>query len=185
MSFHLEDSRLEHDMRYPIKAPSSHAGKVLEVDGEAETITLLGAAGEKIGTASLTEVADYIRACLEDQRVRHLRHYPRIPLSVKVKCVAADGTEFESLSEGIGGGGLFLERGDPLPTGSQVEVQFALPDRPTELLRAKGTVVWIRTKPERYTFFPGMGVQFTEISEDARHRLLETIRSLNHSRYTT
>jgi uncharacterized protein (TIGR02266 family) len=171
-------------MRYTIKAPSPHEGKSLEVDGESETITLLGAQGEKVGTVSLSEIADYLHACQEDQRVRHLRHSPRIPLSVKVKCVAADGTEFESLSEGIGGGGLFIERTDPLPPGTQVEVQFALPDQPTEPLRAKGTVVWVRTKPERYTFFPGMGVQFTEMPEDAQQRLLEAIRSLNHSRYS-
>jgi uncharacterized protein (TIGR02266 family) len=86
------------------------------------------------------------------------------------------------LTGGIGGGGLFIESSTPLPPGTKLNLEFALPDRPSEKFTARAKVAWARTKPERYLLFPGMGVQFTEIDDGAQQRLIELVNALNRAR---
>ena len=57
-----------------------------------------------------------------------------------------------------------------------------MPDDPTAPINAQGTVAWVRPREEHYVFFPGMGVQFTEISEEGRARLLTMVKALDHAR---
>lgn len=166
-------------MKLPVST-GSHQGKSLDVD--SETITVLGPDGERIGTLTWETIIDHIVASAFDARLKKARKLPRTPLAVKVWYRTPDGKHFESLTEGIGGGGLFIESSTQFPPGTEIEVEFSLPDRPTERLRAKGQVAWVRTKPERYTFFPGMGVKFTEIPENARERVMEVVQSLTQSR---
>jgi type IV pilus assembly protein PilZ len=78
--------------------------------------------------------------------------------------------------------GLFIESGAPLAPGTELSVEFALPDRPWEKLKAKGKVAWTRKKPERYLLFPGMGVQFTDIDGNAQSLLVDLVEALNRSR---
>jgi Tfp pilus assembly protein PilZ len=66
--------------------------------------------------------------------------------------------------------------------GTELSLEFALPDRPSETLKAKAKVAWVRYKPERYLLFPGMGVQFVEIDEKAQRMLVELVEALNRSR---
>ena len=66
----------------------------------------------------------------------------------------------------------------PLPVGSEVSIEFALPDRPYEQIRAKGKVCWVRSKPDRFTLYPGMGIQFIDIEQKAREHLMELVQSL-------
>jgi uncharacterized protein (TIGR02266 family) len=168
-------------MKLPIRK-GTHQGKSLEVDSEAEAITVLGPDGKKLGALPWETVIDHTLAAAFDASAKKARKEPRVPLSVKVWYRTPDGKHFESLTEGIGGGGLFIESSTQFPKGTEIEVEFSLPDKPTERLRAKGEVVWVRTKPERYTFFPGMGVKFTEIPESARGRVLELVHTLSQSR---
>ncbi len=168
-------------MKLPVNI-GFHQGRSMEVDSETETITVLGPDGKKLGTLPWESVIDHIVASTFDARMKKARKQPRIPLSVKVWYRTPEGKHFESLTEGIGGGGLFIESSTQFPTGTEIEVEFSLPDHPAERLRAKGEVVWVRTKPERYTFFPGMGVKFTQIPEPARERVLELVDTLSQSR---
>jgi uncharacterized protein (TIGR02266 family) len=105
-------------------------------------------------------------------------------LAVKVKHTTPEGKQFDSLTGGIGGGGLFIESSQPLAPGTELAVEFALPDRPWEKHKAKAKVAWTRNKPERFLLFPGMGVQFTEIDDKSRHELVELVLALNRSRAT-
>jgi uncharacterized protein (TIGR02266 family) len=89
-----------------------------------------------------------------------------------------EGKEFDGLTGGIGGGGLFIESSMPLPVGSSVNIQFALPDRPLDTIRASGTVCWVRAKPDRFTLYPGMGIQFTDIDAQARDHVMDLVKSL-------
>jgi Tfp pilus assembly protein PilZ len=66
--------------------------------------------------------------------------------------------------------------------GTELSLEFALPDRPWEKLKAKAKVAWVRTKPERYLLFPGMGVQFVDIDRKAQDLLVELVEALNRSR---
>ncbi len=66
--------------------------------------------------------------------------------------------------------------------GSEVTVEFSLPDRPLERMKAKARVAWVRKKPERYLLFPGMGVQFTDIPSQARQQVMDLVTALNRNR---
>jgi uncharacterized protein (TIGR02266 family) len=104
---------------------------------------------------------------------------------VKVRYTTPEGKQFDSLTGGIGAGGLFIESSAPLAPGTELSVEFALPDRPWEKHKAQAKVAWTRNKPERHLLFPGMGVQFTNIDEKARKELVELVDALNRSRLAT
>jgi uncharacterized protein (TIGR02266 family) len=103
---------------------------------------------------------------------------------MKVRCTTPEGKQFDSLTGGIGAGGLFIESSTPLPPGTELSVEFSLPDHPWEKHKAKAKVAWTRNKPERNLLFPGMGVKFTDIDEKARIELVELVDALNRSRVT-
>lgn len=172
-------------MKLPVKLTWRHRGKALDIDSETETMTVLGRAGEKLGTLSWEAVIDYIQGYVEEARPTRLRNHPRSRLSVKVRALASDSRRVESLTGEIGGGGVFIESGTPFPPGTELTLELVLPDHLPIPIQAKGIVTWVRPRPERYVFFPGMGVQFTEISEKGRERLLEMVKSLNHIRRGT
>lgn len=169
-------------MKFPVTTVQEHVGKILEIDCEREMLTLIGEKGQRLGTLGWGMLIERILAVDEDTRFAHSRAHPRAPLAIKIHCTTSEGKHFDSLTGGIGGGGLFIESSAPLAPGTELTVEFALPDRPADKYSAKARVAWTRAKPERYLLFPGMGVQFTEINEDARHRLIELTNALNRSR---
>lgn len=169
-------------MRLPINGQEQDRGKSLELDTERETITLLGPAGENFGTVTWKAVVDIIQESAMGERARASRRHPRIPLAVKVRYVTPDGQQSESLTEGIGRGGVFIESGTPVPVGSEITIELALPDEPTGRVEAKGKVVWVRRKRERTIYFPGMGVQFTDISAEALEKVVNLLKTLNQAR---
>ena len=172
-------------MKIRILASELHRGKELDLDCEQETMTLLGEDGRPLGHASWDAIADFIRSAGEQEGPRHVRAYPRAPLAVKVKCRTSEGKRFDGLTGGIGGGGLFIESSLPLPVGSELTVEFTLPDRPLEMITAKCKVAWVRPKPDRFTLYPGMGVQFTDIPQAARDRVMDLVKSLIQVRQLT
>jgi uncharacterized protein (TIGR02266 family) len=99
-----------------------------------------------------------------------------------VRCLTPDHKYFDGVTCEIGGGGVFIETHLPAQIGTALELEFVLPDDPTEPIKAEGKVAWVRPKEERYVFFPGMGVQFTEISEVGRARLLTMAKALDQAR---
>ena len=171
-------------MKFPVTITAGHQGKVLEVDPEREVISLHGDNGVLLGGVSWANVIERIVNTDEDVRFAHARAHARAPLAVKVKYTTPEGKQFDSLTGGIGGGGLFIESSQPLAPGKELAVEFALPDRPWERHKAKAKVAWTRNKPERFLLFPGMGIQFTDIEEKSRQDLVELVAALNRSRAT-
>ena len=171
-------------MKFPVTITAGHQGKVLEVDPEREVISLHGDNGVLLGGVSWANVIERIVNTDEDVRFAHARAHARAPLAVKVKYTTPEGKQFDSLTGGIGGGGLFIESSQPLAPGTELAVEFALPDRPWERHKAKAKVAWTRNKPERFLLFPGMGIQFTDIEEKSRQDLVELVAALNRSRVT-
>ena len=168
-------------MKFQVTATIGHQGKALVIDSDLETIIVQDLSGAVLGDMPWGAVIERVLAGDETQ-FEHCRAHPRATLAVKVRCATPDGQEFESLTGGIGGGGLFIESSSPLALGSELSLEFALPDRPMEKLKAKAKVVWVRNKPERYLLFPGMGVQFVEIDEQAQSHLIELVDALNRTR---
>ena len=171
-------------MRFPVIATEGHQGKVLEMNADQEEVTLHSATGELLGVLSWGAVIEQILASDDDVRYAHARSHPRAPLAMKIRYTTPEGRQFDSLTGGIGAGGLFIESSAPLAPGTELSVEFSLPDRPWEKHKAKGKVAWTRDKPERHLFFPGMGVQFTNIDEKSRNELLRLVEALNRSRVT-
>ena len=171
-------------MKLSVTTTEGHKGKVLEMNAEQEVITLHSPTGELLGILSWEAVIEQILAGDDDARFAHARSHPRAPLAVKVRYTTPEGKQFDSLTGGIGPGGLFIESSAPLPPGTELSVEFTLPDRPYEQHTAKATVAWARNRPERHLLFPGMGVQFTDIDEKSRAQLLHFVEALNRSRMT-
>lgn len=169
-------------MKFPVTMVQEHVGKVIDIDCDQETLTLLNEKGQRLGTLGWGTLIERILSVDEDTRFAHSRAHPRAPLAIKVHCRTSDGKQFDSLTGGIGGGGLFIESSAPLSPGTELTVEFALPDRPAEKHTVKAKVAWTRARAERYLLFPGMGVQFTEINDTAQHRLIELVNALNRSR---
>jgi uncharacterized protein (TIGR02266 family) len=172
-------------MKFPVTVTPGHQGESLDIDPSREIISLHGANGALLGAVSWHDVIERIAAGDEDIRFAHARAHARAPLAVKVKYTTPEGKQFDSLTGGVGGGGLFIESSQPLAPGTELSIEFALPDRPWEKHKAKAKVAWTRNKPERFLLFPGMGVQFTDIEENSRHDLVELVAALNRSRATT
>ena len=172
-------------MKVAVITTEGHEGKFLEMNTEQEVLTLHGVTGEALGALSWGAVIEQILAGDDDVRFAHARCHPRAPLAVKVRYTTPEGKQFDSLTGGIGAGGLFIESSAPLAPGTELSVEFALPDHPWEKHKAKAKVAWTRNKPERHLLFPGMGVQFTNIDEKARKELVELVDALNRSRLAT
>jgi len=160
-------------MRLPVTATKAHKGKSLELDREHETIRLLGAKGDQLGTVSWESVIDLIQAMRAQTRPEN---HETSSFVVNVRYGTADGQWFTSRASGVGDEGLFIECNDPLPVGTKLVMEVALPDCPTEWLGAKGTIAWVCPKADHYTFSSGMGVRFTEISAIARERVSQRCR---------
>jgi type IV pilus assembly protein PilZ len=172
-------------MKFPVITTEGHEGKALDMNAGQEVVTLHSATGELLGAQSWGALIEQILAGDDDVRFAHARAHPRAPLAVKVRYTTPEGRQFDSLTGGIGAGGLFIESSAPLAPGTELSVEFALPDRPWEKHKAKAKVAWIRNKPERHLLFPGMGVQFTDIDEKARKELVELVDALNRTRLGT
>ena len=171
-------------MKFRVTVTVEHQGKTFEIDPAREIISLYGVNDVLLGALSWGEIIERIINTDEDLRFSHARAHARAPLAVKVKYTTPEGKQFDSLTGGIGGGGLFIESSQPLAPGTELAVEFALPDRPWEKHKVRAKVAWTRNKPERFLLFPGMGVQFTEIDEKSRHDLVELVAALNRSRAT-
>ncbi|HSA61135.1 MAG TPA: PilZ domain-containing protein [Nitrospiraceae bacterium] len=169
-------------MKLPVIATAGHQGKSLVIDAEQETINVHDASGTLLGTMPWGAIIERVLASDDDARFAHARAHPRAPLAVKVRYTTPEGKQFDSLTGGVGGGGLFIESSTPLAPGTELSVEFALPDRPWEKLKATAKVAWTRNKPERYLLFPGMGVQFVDIDDRAQGQLVELVEALNRSR---
>ena len=171
-------------MKFPVTATCEHQGKTLGIDCEQETVSLFDDKGQCLSILGWGSLIEHMLSVEEDTRFAHSRAHQRAPLAIKVRCSTADGKHFDSLTGGIGGGGLFIESSTPLAPGTELKVEFALPDRPNQKFETHAKVAWTRSKPERYLLFPGMGIQFTDIDPQAQTRLIDLVDSLNRTRAT-
>lgn len=172
-------------MKFVVQSTGGHQGKSLTIDAQEETIWIHSSSGKLLGNLPWSAVIDRAVQNFDDGDNAHIRNYPRTPLALKIRYSTPDGKQIDSLTGGVGGGGLFIESSDPLAPGTEVRVEFSLPHRPTQKLIARGKVAWTRKKPERYLLFPGMGIQFTEIEEEAQKELIELVEALNRNRLSS
>jgi c-di-GMP-binding flagellar brake protein YcgR len=90
------------------------------------------------------------------------REHRRVKLVTQVRCEALDCDEIR-LTRDVSVGGMFFNVQFPLPVGSEMSVSFRLyPATPPITCRAKVTFSRIGV---------GMGIQFLDLSEEARQML--------------
>ncbi len=169
-------------MKFPVTTTERHEGKVLAMNVEEEVLTLHSATGELLGALAWGDIIERVLVRDDDARFSSVRSYPRVPLAVKVRYTTPEGKQFDSVTGSIGAGGLFIESSAPLDYGTELSIEFALPVRPQAKHQAKAKFAWTRKKPERYMLFPGMGVQFTAIDDQAFHELTQLVEALTRSR---
>ena len=172
-------------MKFTVQTTAGHQGKILSVDAQDETVVIHSPSGNLLGSLPWSAVIDRAIHHFDDGDYAHARNYPRTPLALKIRYSTPDGKQIDSLTGGVGGGGLFIESSDPLAPGTMLTVEFALPHRPAQKLKATGKVAWTRKRAERYLLFPGMGIQFIEIEEQAQKDLIELVEGLNRARLSS
>ena len=89
----------------------------------------------------------------------------RIPIKTEVS-LASDSQFFAGLTGNISKGGLFVATYQPMPIGSAVKMQIALPDGD---LQATGVVRWIREASSGA--LPGVGVAFDPLDDTSAERI--------------
>ena len=169
-------------MKLPVNGTEGCEGNSLEFDRDNETITLRDGHDEPVGIVTWEAMIDFLQASRNKSQAKNARTHSRARLAIKVHYHTPEGKHFESLTSGIGGGGLFIETSVPLPKGTELEVEFLLPDNPWERIKANATVSWVRRKTERYVLPPGMGLTFIDITPEARRKVEELVVALNRAR---
>ena len=89
----------------------------------------------------------------------------RIPVQMWVEESSAEGTYFQR-SANLSEGGIFLEKTIPHAVGTQVTLQFSLPDAP-EPLRVRGEIVNASAADAEL----GMGLKFVDLPAAAAARI--------------
>jgi type IV pilus assembly protein PilZ len=75
----------------------------------------------------------------------------------------------------VGGGGLFIKTEDPVELNETLVVRFYLP-HDKEPITAEGKVVWVTPKGVKNPSYPpGLGLKFTHINPEDKHRLDEFV----------
>lgn len=101
------------------------------------------------------------------------RQFKRVTLKTSVDLQSS--TNFYSgLSNDISEGGLFVATYNLLPGGTEMEIIFSLPDK-GQPIRALARVMWIREHLPDSDGHPGMGLEFVELREEDRRRIVNFV----------
>ncbi len=174
-------TRKQPDESFTVREGSVHKGRRLSVDVDGQTVTVRETSGEPLGTVTWDALIEYVMRACAPAHEDGVRAHPRASFLSKVRYApleAGSVVKTESRATGVGGGGLFIESQQPLRVGSEVSLEFTLPERPAEWIPAEGTVVWVCPKPDQYTFAAGMGIRFTKIDPAARERVVTMVSAL-------
>ncbi|MFQ5456772.1 MAG: PilZ domain-containing protein [Nitrospirota bacterium] len=163
-------------MNLLLKKSEKYKGYSLDIDHINESISIVDRKKNVICKVSLDEIIVNIVDSFD--YYINKRKEPRVPLAIKIKYIDEDGKGHEGITSTLGGGGLFIESPAPLHPGSNVQLEFVLPDKEGGDIKAEGRVVWNRPNFERIINFPGMGIQFTNISDREKKNLVKFVNSV-------
>ncbi len=116
----------------------------------------------------LTDVTDEPIALTEESG-HERRSFIRRSVEVDIG-IHSDTNFFTGFSQDISSGGLFIATYDILSLGTELNINFRLPDGP--VLSLNGKVRWVREYNETaQDMEPGMGVEFKKLSPDDRQAI--------------
>ena len=165
-------------MDFSILNSPEYKGYFLRLDPEEELISLFNSDGDFMKSVKMEDLVSLLLESKGSIRRKNLR----TSLSLKIKYQDLPGTWQESITGTLGTGGLFIETPVPFEKGSKISIQFNLPDTPRQLIEATGKVVWNRTRFEKVLHFPGMGIEFSDISNEQKSAIKHMILAINRSR---
>jgi len=100
------------------------------------------------------------------------RRHERKPISMQVRYKSLD-TFFYDYALNISHGGIFIKTRKPLPRGSEVDIEFEIPDSPRPF-RTRGKVARVIASADDEYEPEGMGIEFEPISEEDK-TLIDTL----------
>jgi uncharacterized protein (TIGR02266 family) len=102
------------------------------------------------------------------------RRHPRVKLITKVTHVRGEFFHYY-YSRDLSLGGIFLETQEPFPVGTDVKLEFPLPDVADKVVVNGKVVRMVERAEDAPGPYPGMGVEFIETDEDTRAMLADFI----------
>ena len=166
-------------MKVLIKKSKHYRGYCVKVNQEDESLSIENPDGKEIARLVLDDFLSRLGATARGFK----RQFPRLGMGVCVKYADREGNSCEGIASTIGGGGLFIEALKPLPEGIDTSLEFMLPAS-QKVITAKARVVWVRKNFVQKFFYPGMGMQFVEISDGDRAELVDFVDKFNMRRGT-
>ncbi len=110
----------------------------------------------------------------EEKRPENRRLADRVKVAAEVG-LYSDSNFYTGFTEDVSEGGLFVATYDLLPIGTQLDLEFGLPGG-TEF-QVRGEVRWIRDPIMSDEAFPGMGVQFIDLTSEDKIFIQEFVAS--------
>jgi len=101
------------------------------------------------------------------------RRYPRIGIRVQVDCTSGERV-FRTIASTLSGGGLFLTPPEGFEPGQEIAIRFR-PARHLPMIEAKARVCYVLSQR-------GAAIEFTEITDDDRQKLLRLIHQKSRDR---
>ena len=96
----------------------------------------------------------------------------RIPIQLKVNIESTNDHYLFEYSSNLSQNGIFIQTHEPLEPGTQVNIQFTLPDE--NCIRTRGEVIWVNEDEDD----SGMGVKFLGLNENDRELILTAIKKI-------
>lgn len=97
----------------------------------------------------------------------------RVPIRLKVNFEISNRHYLFEYSSNLSQSGIFIHTMEPLQPGTEVAIQFSLPD--DFEISTRGEVIWVNTEEDEE---PGMGVRFVGLSDQAREKILAAVKKL-------
>jgi len=152
---------------------------------------------EKKKVVGIVSVRDLIWSLVQEKTVfSERRGYVRLPFTAMINYRDSKKEEYNALTFDINGGGLFIQTAQPLPIGSPITIEMNIPksgktirssgivawlrNTPREVMKADGKIVYIKKNIHKVVVHPGgMGVQFTDISEEDKVAIMEFVEEMS------
>ncbi|MFI5290361.1 MAG: TIGR02266 family protein [Polyangia bacterium] len=100
------------------------------------------------------------------------RQHPRVPVSLTVS-YPSKGALAQDLISDLSPGGVFIRTSQPLPIGTEIELQVVLGDEEPPI-GVRGKVVWLRSGQAATQ--EGMGIRFTGVMGEVLAELVSAAK---------
>ena len=158
-------------------------GYSVDIDQQGQCLTIYNEKDRSLLSLSVDDLLDRLLGPHPESFSRRMER--RVNLTVRLR-YSFQGPELkEGITGNIGAGGIFIETTSPAKIGTIINLEMILPTKEDEPVHATGEVVWVRTRPERIVYFPGMSIRFDKISPDDQDRIRELTENISKIRYGT